>query len=332
MALSSIVTYTDPAAMEAAHVAARTEILPIGREKLVVRATRVELPNLWLTRVYESSSRLKHISLDPRRSFITFATGPGPEIIVRGTPMPPTSLMRHCKGHSYYERTTGAANWGTVSMPEDTLPETGHAMAGIDLRSPGTPSLVAVAPDALGRFQRLHGAIAALAAEAPQVIASPQAAHAMEQSLIEALVESFRKGDAKDPGWAQQCHATVMRRFHRELDANPDRAVYVPEICAAIGVPERTLRLCCQHQLGMSPKHYLTVRRMHLAHRCLLMTGPNETTVTEVAMRFGFWHLSRFAAEHRLLFGESPSATLHLSRAIAANPEAAMRRAITSGT
>lgn len=202
-------------------------------------------------------------------------------------------------------------------MPEDDLLEVGHAMAGIDLGSPRAPLLVAVQPDAFGRFQRLHSAIAALAKEAPQVIADPHAAHAIEQSLIEALVESFRKGDSKDAGWAQQCHATVMHRFYRELDGNPNRAMYVPDICAAIRVPERTLRLCCQEQLGVSPKHYLTLRRMHLAHRCLLQTDPNETTVTEVATRFGFWHLSRFAGEYRLLFGESPSATLHRSRVAA---------------
>ena len=313
MALSSVRTYTDLEQMEAAHIAARAEIVPIGREPLFVRATRVELQHLWLTRAYESSPRLKHVSLDERRSFITFVAEPGPEVIVRGVPMPPTGLMRHCRGHSYYERTTGPATWGTISMPEDELIEVGHAMAGIDLGSPRVPLLVTASSDALARFRRLHSAVAALAQETPQVFASSHAAHAIEQSLIAELVESLRKGDPKDAGWAQECHATVMRRFYRELDGNPNRAVYVPEICAAIRVPERTLRLCCQEQLGMGPKHYLTLRRMHLVHRCLLATAPNDATVTQVATHFGFWHLGRFATEYRLLFGEPPSVTLRRS-------------------
>lgn len=36
----------------------------------------------------------------------------------------------------------------------------------------------------------------------------------------------------------------------------------------------------------------------------------DEHGVQEVAARWGFWHLSRFASDYRTLFGESPSQTL----------------------
>ena len=81
------------------------------------------------------------------------------------------------------------------------------------------------------------------------------------------------------------------------------------EFCAAIGVPERTLRLCCQEQLAMSPKQYLTRRRMHLVRRALL-AAETEATVTEIAIRFGSWHLGRFSAGYQTIFGELPSTTL----------------------
>jgi len=43
--------------------------------------------------------------------------------------------------------------------------------------------------------------------------------------------------------------------------------------------------------------------------------GAEPTTVTEVAIRFGFGELGRFASEYRAKFGENPSETLDRSRA-----------------
>jgi AraC-like DNA-binding protein len=61
----------------------------------------------------------------------------------------------------------------------------------------------------------------------------------------------------------------------------------------------------------MGPKRYLLLRRMHLARQALRAGGHSAATVTETAMRYGFWHLGRFAGEYRALFGEMPSASLH---------------------
>ena len=82
------------------------------------------------------------------------------------------------------------------------------------------------------------------------------------------------------------------------------------ELCTAAGVSYRTLRDCCQEHLGMSPKRYLWLRRMHLARRALRRADAETTTVTEIATNCGFWELGRFAVAYRSLFGESPSTAL----------------------
>jgi AraC-like DNA-binding protein len=102
-----------------------------------------------------------------------------------------------------------------------------------------------------------------------------------------------------------------MRRIRQVVKENLEQPLYIPDICNAIKVSDRTLRMCCQEHLGMSPKRYLLLRRMVFARRALRTAVPEAAPVTDVATRYDFWQLGRFAVEYRALFGETPSATLH---------------------
>jgi AraC-like DNA-binding protein len=104
-----------------------------------------------------------------------------------------------------------------------------------------------------------------------------------------------------------------MRRFENVLKDAEDRPLHLPEVCAAIGVSERTLRLHCLEHLGLSPHRYLLLRRMNQARRALAAADPTMTTVTAVAMRYGFWELGQFSVGYRHIFGEPPSVTLQRS-------------------
>jgi transcriptional regulator GlxA family with amidase domain len=162
----------------------------------------------------------------------------------------------------------------------------------------------------MARLQRLHIAASDLAENAPEIIANADAAHGLEQALVEAVVACLAHGEGRKPSLAQGQHATVMRRFFRMVEENPEQPFFIPEICNTIGVSERTLRMCCQEHLGMSPKRYLLLRRMSLARRALREGTPDTTSVTAIGTGYGFWELGRFAVEYQALFGKAPSATL----------------------
>jgi AraC-like DNA-binding protein len=222
----------------------------------------------------------------------------------------PSAILRHGRADHYYQRSSGAAEYATMSLPLADMAALGEVMAGADLMPPRDAFSVTPPSAAMARLQRLHAAAARMAETAPELIADPDAAHSLEQALIGALADCLRHRPEHETRPAQGRHAIVLDRFRRMLEDNPDQPIYIPELCKAIRVPERTLRVCCQEHLGMSPKRYLVLRRMNLARRALRVTSAEAATVTEIATRFGFWQLGRFAVEYRGLFGEAPSATL----------------------
>src|SRR5690348_554872 len=101
----------------------------------------------------------------------------------------------------------------------------------------------------MAKLQRLHRAAGDLAEFAPEVIANPDAAHGLEQALIEAMVDCMAKEEDRQGNVAQGQHAIVMRRFRQVVEENPEQPLYIPDICKAIGVSERSLRMCCQEHL-----------------------------------------------------------------------------------
>jgi transcriptional regulator GlxA family with amidase domain len=199
-----------------------------------------------------------------------------------------------------------------MSLPVDEIASLGAAITGRDLTPPKQALTVTPSPSAMAKLQRLHAAAGHLAETAPEIIVNADAARGLEQALVQALVGCLGSQEEHESSSAQGQHAIVMRRFWRVVEENPEQPLYMPEICKAIRVPDRTLRLCCQEHLGIGPKRYLLLRRMHLARRALREAAPDGASVTDIATRYGFWQLGRFAVEYQSLFGESPSATLRL--------------------
>ena len=126
---------------------------------------------------------------------------------------------------------------------------------------------------------------------------------------LEAAIRIASKEAAKGIGRSRR-QKLILTRFEAFLKANPNKPLYLREICSAIRTPERTLRVACAEYLGVGPIRFLALRRMHLVRRALLQAIPSRTTVTEIANRHGFREMGRFAVNYRNLFGETPSTTL----------------------
>lgn len=89
-----------------------------------------------------------------------------------------------------------------------------------------------------------------------------------------------------------------------------DKVPTIVDICTTVGVSERTLQYAFRAYVHMSPLAYLRMCRLNRVRKTLLAADPQTTTVTTVAMRYGFLHLGRFSLDYKRAFDEPPSATL----------------------
>ncbi|MFM7512484.1 MAG: helix-turn-helix domain-containing protein [Cyanobium sp.] len=86
--------------------------------------------------------------------------------------------------------------------------------------------------------------------------------------------------------------------------------VTLDALCRQVAAGRRTLQQGFREQLGMGPMAFLKLRRLQGVSRELLAADPNTTTITELAIRWGFLNLGHFTHDYRMLFGELPSSTL----------------------
>lgn len=310
MPSSAVRIFSDPDDYAAAIRAATVVLTVTRRERFSATLTRIDLHRLWMQRFSEEAPRVAHEANTAGRAIIMFRTEPGPSLRWRGVEVQPTVITRHREEEDCFQRSSGAARLAAMSLPVEDMVKIGTTVAGCDLTPPCDTLMITPPPAAMARLQQLHEAAGNLAKTAPEVLANPEAARGLEQCLIEAMVGCLGAGEICEDRVALRQHGSIMRRFHRVLEENEEEPLYIPEICTAIGVSDRTLRTCCHEHLGTSPKRFLVLRRLNLARRALLDAKPTASTVTEIAMQFGFWQFGRFAAEYRSLFGELPSAAL----------------------
>jgi AraC-like DNA-binding protein len=102
----------------------------------------------------------------------------------------------------------------------------------------------------------------------------------------------------------------VMKRIGEWAADAPEDTLNLLELSQIAGVSLRQLQHAFKAYTGMTPTHWLRLRRLNSARRELLSRTAMDTTVAEVAMHWSFWHLGRFSSSYRALFNELPSQTL----------------------
>lgn len=214
-------------------------------------------------------------------------------------------------GSEHCSMAVGDGDYAMMPIPNQLLE---NALRGLGIeRVPVESGRIALLTPGRGTCRMLLDTIESLRASAessPAMFRSGAIRRSAEREFLTRLAlvigqaEGFRGIDRRID------RMRIFRQARAFLHARSNTPVYLAELCAATGVPERTLRDVFQSILGVSPLKYLQLRRMRQVRHALQHSNKRDHSVKEAALSSGFWELGRFAVEYRRLFGESPSETL----------------------
>jgi AraC family ethanolamine operon transcriptional activator len=166
-------------------------------------------------------------------------------------------------------------------------------------------------PDASARMSaaRKINAILFETMRDPFAAVSPRGCREVENAVLDTLLSSVF--DRSQPEGTRFRHK-IARKAEEYLRTCCRDSISISDLCAAVGATRRTLHLGFVELYGVPPMHYLRAIRLRGAREDLTNARSRDLRVTDVAMKWGFEHLGRFALAYRDFFGELPSAHVGL--------------------
>ncbi len=230
---------------------------------------------------------------------------------LNGEPLTPGNLLAF-GGSAEVAGASGAPfQCGTLSIAPSALERTATAL-GVKSQPPGEGEFRVASVVDWSRLSRAFDLLSQTASHDEDAALTKREADAMERAFLEIAVRSLAADSSRSSPYqsARLTSAKIVRTCEDHARKWRYQDVTLAGLCEASGVSERRVRSAFYECYRMSPTAYLRVTALNAVRR-ELVEGPRlRDAVSRAATDWGFWHLSRFAAQYRALFGESPRHTL----------------------
>src|SRR5215472_3642611 len=234
-------------------------LLVIGSGRFRARLTQIGLNLIGLAAGEEELSRVAFVAVPADTVLVSFPLGDRPAPIWGGVQLRAGEIITLGPGQRIHTRTDGLCRWGAIRLSGDDLAGYGRALTGAEFV---VPPVARWRPPraALRQLRHFHRAAIRAAEMRSRVLADNEAAHGLEHQLIHAVVECLSGRSVHEETEAALRHRDILARFEDLAQDQP--FLDIAEICRALGVSARELRLACEEQLGMGSAEYVRRRRV----------------------------------------------------------------------
>lgn len=145
-----------------------------------------------------------------------------------------------------------------------------------------------------------------------------QSRNSIQENLYDYLLNSIITPILKkiDDSMVSSKDSTVRKRdialntavdiINSQIEKTPS----ISSLCKQTNVSERTLEYAFLEKYRVSPSEFIKATRLHKVRNELISSNHNDSLVSTLANKYGFWHLSQFTADFKKQFGVLPSKVL----------------------
>jgi len=303
----SIVEFFDIDAFRPVEFVADARSVPLTLADFHTARALVQLPDCQIA-LLQSFPRITDVSYRAPHGVVIFQMEDAHEVSVNGiSANHPAFLTMHGNVDLQFVEPRGSLH--VIVTFGASLPDRGWF---------GTPDEFCVrAADAgaLARARSVTAHILQTASATPGMLLDPQSARALQEDLLLAVDEMFRRGTIPDLAnrLASRNYCRLVREVDEYVAFHAASPIYSADLAGQCGVSIRTLGTAVASVRGMSLHRYLRLKQLWSA-RAQLVKGSDAVTVTSCARANGFHHMGEFAKLYRATFQETASRTLARAR------------------
>ena len=221
-------------------------------------------------------------------------------------------ILCFAEGAELQFRNAPRTTWQALLVDRVELQEVSTTLTGQPLKLPDRGTFRFKAQDqASNLISVISATLSELESNGSGALNGPAAA-----GLSEELVNAFVKAVAITEGFPRKSQESfaghrfaAIRRAEQFLRETMDSPFSSRGLCAATRMSERSIEILFKGAYGVSPRAWSQIARLNAARQDLVEDDIGGIRVSDVAVRWGFFHFGRFSAAYRHLFGELPSVT-----------------------
>lgn len=232
------------------------------------------------------------------------------------TPIDPDEVQIYPEGCELLYHTSGPARWVVYSVERKLLQQAAVAYSGEPLPvSKDRIVSLRLGKNAVDELIRLTDEVftvsqsRAMGAVDPDSEFSDALCDKLFNHYVSALCHSVILNNEEKKSAISHRHNNLIRDSEDFVMSREDVSSSLINIAERTGYSLRALELIFRNSVGMPPGKWFLNLRLNGALRDLLNASA-ESSVSSIATKWGFQHLSRFSEQYRKTFGEYPSHTL----------------------